>query len=215
MGIAGSVTSAVSSTSVSLPTNKLTVVGVGVYGHTVAGYLSLPVAGPTKTAILLFSAPVAVTTLKVPSVQPIAHNCVHIHFTTIGNLINYTGTGLTSGTFIFYFGTAFLDSLPIERMAAVVASFTTGNPGTFTFPSDTVLTGISAVLGTDTAETLLQYRVNFNTSAGRSITISWSMNDPLEITSLDNVPVAQSLTLTGTTTGTHIATGYVALYYQL
>ena len=175
----------------------------------------MPVSGPTKQAVILFSAPVAVTTLKVPSVQGLNHNCFHVHFTTIGNTLNYTGTGLTSGTFIFYFGSAFPDSQPIEKFAAVVASFTTGNPGAFTFPSDTFLVGISAVLGTDTNETLLQYRVNFNTSAGRSITISWSMNDPLEITSLDNVPVAQSLTLTGTTTGTHIATGYVALYYTL
>src|SRR2546427_6414734 len=104
MRIAGSLTSAVSSISVSLPTNKLTVVAVGVYGHTVAGYLQMPVAGPTKQAVILFSAPVAVTTLKVPSVQGLNHQSFHVHFTTSGNVINYTGTGLTSGTFVFYFG---------------------------------------------------------------------------------------------------------------
>ena len=215
MGIQGSITSAVSSTSATLPSTKVTVIGAGVYGATVGGYLTIPI-NAARSAIFLFSVPVAVTTAKVPVTQTCGPNGTGIWPFTLntgGVTLNYTGTGLTSGTFVFYYGTPFENSQPIAKYAAQVQSYTTGAlAASFTFPSEVTITGVAHVFGVDTAQTILQDRISFNTSAGFSITLSFSMNDDVRIIPVD-AGAAQTLAVTNTLTGTGVATGYVAIYY--
>src|SRR5437867_548412 len=99
MGVQGSVTSAVSSTSVTLPDSKMTIVGAGVYAATTGGYLSIPVS-PNTNAIIGFRPSIGVTTLDVP--QASEYGVIQrFHFSTDGSTLNYTGVGLTSGSFIF------------------------------------------------------------------------------------------------------------------
>lgn len=216
MGIQGSITSAVSSTSVTSPSTKVTFIGAGVYGATVGGYLTVNLT-PGRTANFLFSVPVAVTTAKVPVTQGTGPNRNSIWPFTLppGSLtLNYSGTGLTSGTFIFYYGTPFPNSISINSYQSIVQSYTTGAlAGAFSFPAEVQLSGVAHVFGVDTAQTILQDRISFNTSAGFSITLSFSMNDDVVIVPIE-AGAAQSLTVTNTLTGTGVATGYVAIYYK-
>lgn len=217
MGIQGSITSAVSSTSVTSPSTKVTFIGVGVYGATVGGYCTINLT-PGRSANFLFSVPVGLTatTGKVPTTQGTGPNRTAIWPFTLppGSLtLNYSGTGLSSGTFVFYYGTPFINSQSINRYQSIVQSYTTGALGAaFSFPAEVQLTGVAHVFGVDTAQTILQDRISFNTSAGFSITLSFSMNDDVIIIPLE-AGAAQSLTVTNTLTGTGVATGYVALYY--
>lgn len=215
MGIQGSITSAVSSTSVTSPSTKVTFIGAGVYGATVGGYLTVTLT-PGRSANFLFSVPVAVTTAKNPIVQGVGPNADGIWPFTLppGSLtLNYSGTGLTSGTFVFYYGTPLPNSKSINAYQSIVQSYTTGSlAGAFSFPAEIQLNGVAHVFGVDTAQTILQDRISFNTSAGFSITLSFSMLDDVKIINIE-AGAAQSLTVTNTLTGTGVATGYVALYY--
>ena len=216
MGIAGSITSAVSSTSVTTPSTRVQFIGAGVYGATVGGYLTINLS-PGRTANFLWSVPVAVTTAKVPITQgsgPLRNGIWPFTLPAGSLTINYTGTGLTSGTFIFYYGTPFSISPAINSYQSIVQSYTTGAlAAAFSFPAEIQLVGVAHVFGVDTAQTILQDRISFNTSAGFSITLAFSMNDDVTIVPIE-AGAAQSLTVTNTLTGTGVATGYVAIYYK-
>jgi hypothetical protein len=216
MGIQGSITSAVSGTSVTVPSTKVQFIGAGVYGATVSGYLSV-IINPARTANFLFQVPIGVTTTDNPTVQqvgPLGNGIWPFHLSTGAVTLNYTGTGLTSGTFVFYYGTPLDGSKPLQSYQSIVQSYTTGALGAaFSFPAEIQLVGAAHVFGTSTLQTILQDRISFNTSAGFSITLSFSMLDAVIIIPLD-APAAQSLTVTNTLTGTGVGTGYVALYYR-
>lgn len=216
-GIQGSFTSAVSGTSVTLPAQNLTIIGAGVYGATTGGYLTINLdAG--QTANLLFSVPVGVTTTDVPTTQgngPL-RNGIWPFTLKVALTLNYSGTGLSSGTFVFYFGSPFPGSPQLITYRSIVQSYTTGAlAGAFSFPGGPVkLNAVAHVFGVNTAQTILQDRISFNTGAGFSITLSFSMSDDINLIPIDAV-AAQSLTVTNTLTGTGVGTGYVAIYYTI
>lgn len=214
MGIRGSVTSAVSLTSVTLPSQKLTIIGAGVYNATVGGYLTVPITA-TRSANFLFSVAVAVTTAKVPTTQsngPNANGIWPFTLTPGGLTLNYTGVGLTSGTFIFYYGSAFPGSLPLNAYQSIVGSYTGSATVTFAFPSEINIVGIAHVFGVNTAQTELQSIMVFNTSAGFSITLGVDVNSDVVIVPIE-AAAAQSLSVVVTLTGASTATKYIAVYY--
>jgi hypothetical protein len=216
VGIQGSITSAVSGTSVTVPSTKVGFIGVGVYAATVSGYCTI-IINPARSANFLFQVPIGVTTADNPTVQqvgPLGNGIWPFSLSTGAVTLNYSGTGLTSGTFVFYYGTPLPGSQPLQAYQSIVQSYTTGALGAaFSFPSEITLTGAAHTFGTSTVQTILQDRISFNTSAGFSITLSFSMLDAVIIIPLE-ATAAQSLTVTNTLTGTGVGTGYVALYYK-
>ncbi len=220
MAIQGSVTSATSGTSVTLPSAGLTIVGVACQKHTIGGFITLQL-DPTRTALLPFSAQRGVTTLDVPVNQSLMGNLWHVNFVAAGLKLLYIGTGLTSGTFFFYYGTPFGDSQPLEQFAGIEVDVTTSTSLSFTFPSGTIrLTGLIYEAGYNTAETNVATDFSFNTSTGRSIDINVSNKDPLTVIPLEDtdggpgIKAAQTLTVTAAFDGTHVATGRLIIYYK-
>lgn len=214
MGIAGSVTSAVSSTSVTLPSQKLTIIGAAVYNGTVGGYLQIPITA-TRNANFLFSVPIAVTTVKNPVTQSNGPNSNGIWPFTLapgGLTLNYVGVGLTSGTFIFYYGTALPNSQPLASYASIVGSYTASATVTFSFPSEINIVGIAHVFSVNTNQTELQSILVFNTSAGFSVTLGTDLNSDVMIIPIQ-AAAAQSLSVVVTLTGASTATKYIAVYY--
>src|SRR6058998_529594 len=122
----------------------MTIVGAAVYAATTGGYLSLPIS-TNRNAIIGFRPSIGVTTLDVP--QASNYGLVQrFNFKTDGSTLNYTGTGLTSGTFVFYYGSPWGNSVTLNTLAGVVSTFTTGSPGAFTFPSGPItLTAIACI----------------------------------------------------------------------
>ena len=216
MGIAGSVTSAVSGTSVTLPDKGLTIIGASVRAHTVSGYLSIAL-DEGENAIILFGSDVPITAVanNVPRYVGKMLGIQAFHLTTKGSILRYAGTGLTSGTFVFYYGTPFPGSLPLSDFrGAASAVVTTDATEVFTFSSGVKLTGISFVGSGDPGQTQEQYSVSWASGAGKTVEISFTNNSLLEVVPLDNIPSASSLTLTATHTGTNVGTGYLVLYYK-
>lgn len=216
MAIEGSVTSAVSGTSVTLPSKDITLIGATVFAHTTSGYLSIPIDG-SRNALFPFVAAIAVVTTLNPEtninggisgIQPFI-------LKPTGATLNYTGTGLSGGTFVFYYGTAFPGSLPLTAFAAVAVSHTTGTSLAFTFPSgDIVLTGITHVHGSSSSQTLFQFQASFNTGPGKTVLFVFGMNMVRDVIPLNNIVVASTLTVTGAYTGLHVGTGYLIIYYR-
>jgi hypothetical protein len=146
----------------------------------------------------------------------------HVHFTATGLKLLYTGTGLTSGTFFFYYGTAFTDSQPLENFAGIEVDVTTTTPLSFTFPSGNIrLMGIIYEAGYNTAETNVNTDFSWNTSSGRSIDVNFANKDPLTVIPFEEVDgsaglkAAQTLSVTALFDGTHVATGRLIIYYKL
>jgi hypothetical protein len=221
MPVQGSVTSATSGSSVTLPSSGLTIVGVACQKHTIGGFLTIQLDS-TRTALLPFSAQRGVTTLDVPVNQSLPGNMWHVHFTATGLKLLYTGTGLTSGTFFFYYGTPFSDSQVIDNFSGIEVDITTTSPVSFTFPTGNIrITGLMYEAGYNTAETNVNTDFSWNTSSGRSIDINVANKDPLTIIPLEEVDgsaglkAAQTLSVTVAFDGTHVATGRLILYYRL
>ena|SRR2546427_3282810 len=223
MGVSGSVTSAVSSTSVTLPSDKLTLVGVSVYAQVIGGYCSIPVDS-SRNALIPFCSAIDVTTLKIPTTQIMDNNGMwHIHWTPSGSTLNYSGVGLTSGTFVFYYGTPFQDSKPLENYTGIAVALTTNTSDVYTFPSGKVrLMGIIDVIGGATTETNQQVRHSWNTGTGRSVLVTFSMVSIMEVIPLgpdvdggEGLSAAQSVTVTTAYSGTHVGLGYTIIYYKL
>lgn len=193
-----------------------------MYAHTVSGYLSIPIDS-TKNALIPFTAPITVgtatasATAQVPMTQVLSRGGIRaFHFTPGGISLNYTGTGLTSGTFVFYYGTPFPGSVPLADLSAIAASFGTDTTDTFTFPGGPVaLRGIILIFGTSASQTNLQIRVDWATGSGRSVFVTFSEATVSEVLPLDNLEAASSLTVTYTYSGTHVGTGYLIIYYKL
>ena len=216
MGVAGSVTSAVSGTSVTLPDKGLTIIGASVRAHTVAGYLSIPIDG-SRNGIILFSSngPITAVANNTPLGIMQKNGIQAFHFTTSGTVLNYTGTGLSSGTFVFYYGTPFSGSVPLNALSGVASAVvTTDATEVFTFSSGVKLTGISFVPSGDPGQTQEQYSVSWASGAGRTVDVSFTEGSLVEVIPLDDIPSASSLTLTATHTGTNVGTGYLVLYYK-
>lgn len=216
MGIAGSVTSAVSGTSVTLPDKGLTLIGASVRAHTVSGYLSIPIDG-SRNGLIAFSSngPITAVANNTPLGIMRKNGIQAFTYTTSGTVLNYTGTGLTSGTFIFYYGTAFKDSVPLSELSGVASAVVTADATeTFTFSSGVKLTGITFVPSGDPGQTQEQYSASWASGAGRTVEISFTEGSVVEIIPLDDIPSASSLVVTNTHTGTNVGTGYLILYYK-
>lgn len=216
MGIAGTVTSAVSSTSVTMPKENLNIVGVGCQKHTIGGYLTLNI-DPGHQAILPFSTQRGVTTTDVPVNQVLPDNMWLVNFKA-GLKVLYTGTGLSSGTFFFYYGTTFStpmqNSKPLKSFAGVEVDVTTGTSLSFTFPGTITVAGLAYDAGYNTAETNVATDFQWNTGTGILVDVNVNNKDPLAIFPLENMGTAQSLTVTAAFDGTHVATGRLVLYYS-
>jgi len=213
MGIEGSVTSVVTATSVTLPATKIQVIGATVHTADVSGHLQIPI-NSSRNAIFPFRATTATTTATAGG--KFNRNEWHFNLTTDGNVLNFTGTGLTNGTFVFYYGTPFPDAKPLNAFAGVVTSYTTGATVTMTFPAgDLQLTGIINIIGSDAGQTNLYVIDSWASASGKTITIPFANGEPMEIKPLTNVTAAASLVVTQTYDGTHVATGYLIFYYQL
>jgi hypothetical protein len=146
----------------------------------------------------------------------------HVHFLASGLKLLYSGTGLTSGTFFFYYGTPFIDSQPLTNFAGVEVDITTATPVSFTFPSGSIrLTGLIYEAGYNTAETNVNTDFSWNSSSGRSIDINVANKDPLTVMPLEEadgsagLKAAQTLSVTVAFDGTHVATGRLIIYYVL
>jgi hypothetical protein len=146
----------------------------------------------------------------------------HVHFIASGLKLLYSGTGLTSGTFFFYYGTQFSDSLPLANFAGIEVDVTTTTSLSFTFPSGSIrLTGLIYEAGYSTSETNVATDFSWNSSSGRSIDINVSNKDPLTVIPLEEpdgsagLKAAQTLTVTAAFDGTHVATGRLIIYYVL
>jgi hypothetical protein len=146
----------------------------------------------------------------------------HVHFVASGLRLLYSGTGLTSGTFFFYYGTQFADSQPITNFQGIEVDVTTTTSLSFTFPSGNIrLTGLIYEAGYNTAETNVATDFSWNTSSGRSVDINVSNKDPLTVIPLEaddgsvGMKASSTLTVTAAFDGTHVATGRLIVYYVL
>ncbi len=199
----------------------MTIIGIACRAHTIGGFITVQIDS-TRTALLPFSAQRGVTTLDVPVNQSLLGNMWHVHFTASGLKLLYTATGLTSGTFWFYYGSPFSDSVPLETYSGIEVDVTTATSLSFTFPSGNIrLTGLIYEAGYNTAETNVATDFSWNTSSGRSIDLVVSNKDPLVVLPLEDadgsagLKAAQTLTVTAAFDGTHVATGRLIIYYKL
>ena len=224
MGIFLTKTASVSSTSatVTLPAANLTLIGVAVGGATVSGYSQTPINAAQQTAFLFDVGPRGVTAVgNVVAQSPLLSGMWLTNIKLPLQLIHQE-TGLTSGTMFYYFGTPFSTpqstNFGFVAYAAVVQSFVNSSPSAFTFPGGPVyLTGICAVPGYTAGETNFGgFDFQWNTASGVLFDVLFPRSDPTYIIPLDNIKVAQSLSVTyGADDGTHVATGYLALFYHL
>lgn len=210
--IKGTVTAAASATSVTLPSEGLTIVAVGVQDIDTDGYVSIPLDA-TRNALLPFRESAGQNEGGTASVAigP-SNNMWKVHFTTKGITLNFTTAGLTNGTILFHYGSPMPGSLPLAAFKAIAVSFTTGATLSFTFPSGNIrLTGITNISDND-EQTGLNVTDEFNTGTGTTIELTWGRAAPLEIYPID-VVAAQTLTVTQTYDGTNVGTGYCIIYY--
>lgn len=217
-GVQGAVTAAynASPAQFTLPDSKITLIGCDAYGNSASGVLALNLDA-TRQAQFPFMGTVGVTTADVPVLPVGPYNFTH---SATGLQLNFSATGFSAGTLIIYYGTPFSGSVPLAQWAGIQVSFTTGTSLSFTFPSGTIsLTGASIVFGTSNAQTGTSIQDSFNTSAGRSVTLNFSINQynglqQRAMIILDNIVAAQTLTVTQAYSTTHVGTGYLVLYYK-
>jgi len=224
-GIQLTKTGAVSSTSatLTLPASNLKLVGVACGGASVSGYSQTPI-NPAQQAIFGFDVgPRGVTAVgNVVAQANLPAGMWLVNGTPMPLQLIHQETGLTSGTMFYYFGTPFSTpsqtAFPLAYYAAVAQSFINTTPSAFTFPGGPVfLNGMVVIPGYGAGETNFGgFDFSFNTAAGVSIDVLFTRNQLLQIIPTDHLKVAQSLTVTyAADDGTHVATGYLILYYSL
>lgn len=200
MPITGSVQKtslSVAATTVTLPANALTIVGLQFNGP----LLSIPI-DPTRSAFFVNAGGTTKVNSKTHLVQFVVSG------TTLNFQTYYSAT--TSAT--FYYGSAAEGQLALTSFAAVhqAATLVAGTAtATVTFPSGPLtMVGIIGVDTTAAADVTL----NFNTSAGQSLTAYFPnqilANEILPIL----LPVSQTLSVTYTGTGTDVLEAII--YYQ-
>jgi len=215
MAITGSVlvtNASVGSFQINMPSSNLQVVGV-----LSSDYVFQVVLDSGRIAVIPTNTGTVSSTYPANACSPVRR----VHWTQSGQAIQAIQLSNATITYTVYYGDSPLqDSVPLEVFAGVIVKFAfsaaTTVTATATFPSGALnLTGITC--GMSSTEPYMHFA--WATSSGQSFTARfWPQTMTNGYGNTDilplNLPVAQTLSITATTTGSTTDTVYAFLYYK-